>query len=61
MHRVRQILEQQYIDISQSIESEKNSLLIKLEDYIKSITSKYVWNRLIFNKHTIEQYYNKDK
>ncbi|CAF2793634.1 unnamed protein product [Rotaria sp. Silwood2] len=39
MYRIRQIIEQQYSDVVQSIESEKNTLLIKLEDYIKSITS----------------------
>ncbi|CAF0919473.1 unnamed protein product [Rotaria sordida] len=39
MSRIRQIIEQQYLDVVESIESEKNTLLIKLEDYIKSITS----------------------
>ncbi|CAF1945604.1 unnamed protein product [Rotaria magnacalcarata] len=51
MYRIRQIIEQQYTDIIQSIDSEKNSLLIKLEDYIKSITSNV--------KHTdLEQVFN---
>lgn len=42
MKRIKEIIEQQYLDVVESIESEKNSLLIKLEDYIQSITSKYV-------------------
>ncbi len=49
--RIRQIIEQQYSDIVQSIDNEKNILLIKIEDYIRSITSKYVvfFNCLIIN------------
>lgn len=42
MKRIKEIIEQQYLDVVESIENEKNSLLIKLEDYIQSITSKYV-------------------
>jgi hypothetical protein len=38
--RIRQIIEQQHFDVVQLIENEKNGLLIKLEDFIKSITSK---------------------
>jgi hypothetical protein len=38
--RIRQIIEQQYVDFVQLVDQEKNSLLIKIEDYIQSITSK---------------------
>ena len=36
--RIRQIIERQYFDFVQLVEQEKNSLLIKIEDYIQSIT-----------------------
>ncbi len=38
--RIRQMIEQRYLDFVQLIDSEKNILLIKIEDYIGSITSK---------------------
>ncbi len=34
------MIEQRYLDFVQLIDSEKNILLIKIEDYIGSITSK---------------------
>ena len=33
--RIRQIIEQQYLDVVKLIDNEKNSLLIKLEEFIK--------------------------
>lgn len=38
--RTRQLIEQQYSDVIQLIDQEKNILLIKIQDYIQSITSK---------------------
>jgi hypothetical protein len=38
--RIRQIIEQQYLDFVQLVDQEKSILLIKIEDYIRSITSK---------------------
>ncbi|CAF1164116.1 unnamed protein product [Adineta steineri] len=37
--RIRQMIEQRYLDFVQLIDSEKNTLLIKIEDYIRSTTS----------------------
>lgn len=38
--RIRQIIEQQYSDVIQLIDQEKNVLLVKIEDYIRSIKFK---------------------
>jgi hypothetical protein len=46
---MRQIIEQQYLDVVKLIDNEKNILLIKLEDFIKPMTSKYIFNYLIIN------------
>ena len=40
--RVRTMIEQRYSDFVRLIASEKNNLLIHIEEYIKSISSKYV-------------------
>ena len=46
--RVRAMIDQRHMDFVHLIENEKNILLLKIEDYLKSMTSKWVlkenWN-----------------
>lgn len=40
--RIRQIIEQQHVQFVQVIDQEKKHLLAQIEDYLRSIGSKYV-------------------